>query len=393
MPAPPRLTPGVYREDVFPAPPFTLLTGVPAFLGLASQGPLGAPQRLTLWSQFEELFGPPRADGYLAYAVRGFFENGGIVCHVVRLGETDPPLASLVEGLAALEPIDAIDLVCAPDIMRSPPLGGEPDKDAVREMQFAVLDHCERQGDRLALLDAWPHATPADVLRQRRELHGRGLTGANGALYYPWVWVPQPQVAPGRVKVPPCGHVAGVYARTDQRVGVHKAPANEDLHGVLDLEVSLSDAQQGDLHPDGVNCLRVFPGRGLRIWGARTLSADQAWLYVNVRRLFLTAGRWIERTMADVTFEPNDFLLWVRIERELRAYFSGLFRQGALKGATEDEAFYVKCDAETNPPEVQDLGMVVTDIGLAPALPHEFVVVRLIHGASGVSIAGPARPG
>jgi phage tail sheath protein FI len=112
-----------------------------------------------------------------------------------------------------------------------------------------------------------------------------------------------------------------------------------------------------------------------------------------VRRLFLTAGRWVERMMADVAFEPNDFLLWARIERELRAYFSALFRQGALKGATEEEAFYVRCDAETNTPEVREAGIVVTEIGLAPALPDEFVVVQLIHSASGVTIAGPIRPG
>jgi len=260
-------------------------------------------------------------------------------------------------------------------------------------MQMAVLEHCERCGDRMAVLDAWSLATPKEVLQQRGELRGRGLTGANAALYYPWLWVPEPKAELGRIKVPPCGHLAGVYARTDRRVGVHKAPANEELNGVLDLEVSVTDAEQATLHPESVNCLRVFPGRGLRVWGARTLSADPAWLHVSVRRLFITAGRWIERAMADVTFEPHDLLLWARIERELRAYFSALYRQGALRGASEEDAFYVKCDAETNPPDVQALGAVVTEIGLAPAVPHEFVVMRLVHGASGLTIAGPERPG
>jgi phage tail sheath protein FI len=184
-----------------------------------------------------------------------------------------------------------------------------------------------------------------------------------------------------------------VYARTDQRIGVHKAPANDVLQGVLDLEVNLTDAQQDRLNPEGINCLRAFPGRGIRVWGARTLSRDPAWTYVNVQRLFLTAGRWIERNMSSAVFEPNDPRLWARVGRELTAYFNDLLRRGALRGRTPQEAFYVKCDAETNPPEVRDAGMVVTEIGLAPALPGEFVVLRVIHGASGVSIAGPLRPG
>jgi len=184
-----------------------------------------------------------------------------------------------------------------------------------------------------------------------------------------------------------------VYARSDQRIGVHKAPANEVLEGVLDLEAGVTDADQGRLNPVGVNCLRAFPGRGIRIWGARTLSNDSAWTYVNVRRLFLTAGRWIERNMTGVVFEPHDQRLWARIVRELTAYFNDLFQRGALKGQTVQEAFYVKCNAETNPPEVRDAGMVVTEIGLAPTVPGEFVVVRIIHGASGVTItAEPAEP-
>jgi uncharacterized protein len=385
-------TPGVYREDLFPAPEFRLLTGVPAFLGFASKGPVNTPQRFTQWPKFEETFGASPSDGYLAQAVRGFLANDGSVCYVVRLDEASNAVAALNQGLTQLEALEVIDLVCAPDIMRPSQAGAAVLEADVQRMQRAVLSHCERLGDRLALLDALPGASNEKILAQRRGLSGQGLSGANGALYYPWIWVPQPGSPLGKERVPPCGHVAGVYARSDQRVGVHKAPANELLEGVVDLEVNLTDAQQGDLNSEGINCLRAFPGRGLRVWGARTLSADPAWTYVNVRRLFLTVGRWLDRTMADVAFEPNDFLVWVRIERELRAYFTDLFRQGALKGATEDDAFYVKCDVDTNPPAVRDAGMVVTEIGLAPAIPNEFVVVRLIHGASGVTIAGPTRP-
>jgi uncharacterized protein len=380
-------TPGVYREDVFPAPAAELRTGVPAFLGYAGEAnqvsdrvPFYQPWPLTLWPQFVQHFGRPGPDNYLAYAVRGFFENGGELCYVVRLDENAASVQTALEdGLAALEPVDSIDLVCAPDIMRN--------STQVTTFQQMVLDHCDKAGDRFAILDSLADAHAQKVLEQRHV-----LKGANGALYFPWVKVPG---GPASTKgfVPPCGHVAGVYAACDERVGVHKAPANEELAGVLDLQFHLTDAQQADLNPVGVNCLRAFPGRGIRVWGARTLAGQEQaeWTYVNVRRLFLTAGRWIERAMAGVVFEPNDVRLWVRLERELSAYLSDLFRRGALMGRTEEEAFYVRCNAETNPPQVREAGQVVTEIGLAPALPGEFVVVRLIHGASGLTIAGPSR--
>jgi phage tail sheath protein FI len=174
------------------------------------------------------------------------------------------------------------------------------------------------------------------------------------------------------------------------RIGVHKAPANEILEGVVDLEVNLTHDQQGPLNVRGINCLRAFPGRGIRIWGARTLSSDIFWRYVNVRRLFLTVGRWIERNMADVLFEPQSLGLWAHIVRDLSVYLEELFRRGALKGESPQEAFYVKCDAELNPPEVQAEGIVITEIGLAAAVPAEFIVVRLIHGPAGLRIIGPS---
>ena len=381
-------TPGIYREDVFPALGTQLRTGVPAFLGVAVEGPINSPQALTLQPQFAQHYGAPLPHGYLAAAVRGFFENNGSLCYVVRLNQAADAITALRQGLEALEPLDGIDLVCAPDIMRPrQPENLPPDQGEVQTMQAAVLDHCDRLGDRFAILDALPGASLEGVVQQRR-----GLNATNGALYYPWVRAPDSPASTSAF-VPLCGHVAGVYARNDQRVGVHKAPANDVLQGVLDLEVNLANAQQDLLNPEGVNCLRAFPGRGIRVWGARTLSRDPAWIYINVRRLFLTAGRWLERNMAAVVFEPHDPRLWARIGRELNAYFMGLFRRGALNGRTPQEAFYVKCDAETNPPAVREAGMVVTEIGLAPALPAEFVVVRIIHGAGGITIAGPNQPG
>ena len=379
-------TPGVYKEDLVPTAAVALPTGVPVFLGFATEGEVNVPQRVTMWSQFVEKY---TAKGELAYAVRGFFDNGGSVCYVLRLENTTAPpdpVKAVNTALATIEALDDIDLVCVPDVAS---LARSIPASLVYRLQRAVIRHCEALGNRFALLDALPNASVEQVLAQRRELQEQGFTGANAALYYPWVTVPHFTAGSQPVSIPPCGHVAGVYARSDRLIGVHKAPANEVLAGVIDLERTVTNAHQEVLNPESINCLRAFPGRGIRVWGARTLSQEPAWSYVNVRRLFLTASRWIERAMAGVVFESNDFMLWVRIERELRAYFSTLFRRGALKGASEEEAFYVKCDAETNSPEVRAAGSVVTEIGLAPASPSEFVVVRLIHGPSGVTLNGP----
>ncbi|MFL6292693.1 MAG: phage tail sheath family protein [Thermoanaerobaculia bacterium] len=365
--------PGVYREDVFPARRAALPTGVPAFLGYTLQGQVNEPVRLTLFSQLAEKLGAPVTGRYLAAAVEGFFLNGGRECLVVPLdAAAGNPETALAAGLAALAPRQDLDLVCAPDLVVE-----RQAADRTLRMQSAVLAHCDAQGDRFAILDAQPPETGlAGVLAQRN-----GLSGDNGALYHPWV------LTPGADRfVPPCGHVAGVVARCDRRTGVHKAPANEVLEGVVDLQASLTDTDQALLNPNGINALRAFPGRGIRIWGARTLSRQSAWTYVSVRRLFLTAARWMELNLADAAFEPHDTRLWNRITRELTTWFEGLFRAGALKGRTAAEAFFVKCDGETNPPEVRAAGRVVTVIGLAPSVPNEFVVVRIIHGASGVGV-------
>jgi phage tail sheath protein FI len=161
------------------------------------------------------------------------------------------------------------------------------------------------------------------------------------------------------------------------------------LNGVVDLTKHVTTAEQNLLNPKGINCIRAFPGRGIRVWGARTSSGPVEWKYINVRRIFLTAIRWIEWNMWDIAFEPNDRSLWARIERELTSYFNGQYRRGALKGATARDSFYVKCDDETNSAEYQEQGQVITEIGLATAVPFEFVVVRLILGTTGVQVQGP----
>jgi phage tail sheath protein FI len=379
-------TPGIYREDIFPARQAALPTGVPAFLGQTAGGAADRPARLTRFSQLAESFGAPPAEGYLAAAVEGFFLNGGRECLVVPLAH---PAESgreeaLDAGLALLATRQDLDLVCAPDLHAA-----AQDLDQVLRMQSAILRHCSAQGDRFALLDAVPRPGLNEALDQRRGLDaaGGGDSGANGALYFPWLVPEGTQGAAGKLiprLIPPCGHIAGVVARCDQRTGVHKAPANEELLGIVDLAAHLTDADQALLNPEGVNALRAFPGRGIRVWGARTLSRNAAWTYISVRRLFLTTARWTEINLADVTFEPHDTRLWNRITRELTAYFEGLFQAGALKGRSAAEAFFVKCDGATNPPEVRETGRVVTVIGLAPAVPNEFVIVRIVHGAGSI---------
>lgn len=345
-------TPGVYLKKTFPIQAAKeLITGVPVFLGVTDDQEFleNIPKLLTLPTQIQ--FNQSDKT-YLAHAVRGFFENGGRFCYVVKL--RDLSRTALNEGLDALELLDEIDLVCAPDIMQI------RDSGEIIAMQQAILEHCERSESRFAILDSF-------LTGEHPE-----LKSANGAIYTPWIKI-ENHLNP----IPPCGHIAGVYARSDKEKGVYQAPANYVLEGVVDLS---SDYLPTTL--TSTNYLRALPGRGIRVWGCRTLSDDQNWQYINVRRLFLTVNRWLELNFEDIAFEPNDFRLWVRIERQLTAYLESLRQQGALQGNTSAEAFFVKCDAQTNPASLVDNGQIVAEIGFAPIIPKEFIVMRLIHDKS-----------
>ncbi len=205
-------------------------------------------------------------------------------------------------------------------------------------------------------------------------------------MYYPWIEVANPLATNGNktIMVPPSGHVAGLWARTDETRGVWKAPANDILRGALNVELKITKGEQGILNPIGVNCIRPFGTRGIRVWGARTLSSDPSWKYVSVRRLF----NMIETSILDgtqwVVFEPNDQALWERVRRTITGMLLGLWREGALFGASPDQAFFVKCDGETNPPESIELGQLVTEIGIAPVTPAEFVIFRISQKAKEV---------
>ena len=366
------LTPGVIPQDAYPPPRQILLTGVPVFLGRAAAGPR-TPQQVRLWPQFASLYGE---SGPLADAVRGFFANDGLVCRVVRLDETLPLPDRLRAGLAAFDASDGADeadLVCAPDLADAGP-------EVMLAAQRLLVGACRARGDRVALLDAVP--APGDVAAQAAAL--TGPDGGFGALYHPWPMVATPGGPPRRV--PPCGHVAGLVARGDRRVGTHKAPANEELADVLDLAVGLTAQQVGELYAAGVNCVRALPGRGIRVWGARTLSGDPGTRDLSARRVLVTITRWLGQFMPTTLYEPHDLRLRVRMVREVTAYLDGLHQRGALRGQTAADAFWVKCDDETNPPAVADQGLLVTQIGVAPSVAAEFVVVRVIHGTSGVRI-------
>jgi hypothetical protein len=277
-------------------------------------------------------------------------------------------------GLGGLEPIDDVTMIIAPDLM-SAYENGELDMKGVQSVQQAIIDYCELVRYCFAVLDCPPGMMPQEMKEWRYEVN---YDTTRAALYYPWVEIADQTGSNGRTRmIPPSGHVAGVYARTDSTRGVHKAPANELVRAIVGLEVNITKGEHDLLNPAGINAIRSFPGRGIRIWGARTLSSDPAWRYINVRRLFNMIEESIERGTQWVVFEPNDPFLWGRIRRDVGAFLTNVWRTGALFGTTPGQAFYVKCDEETNPPEQRDLGQLVVEIGISPTKPAEFVIFRV----------------
>lgn len=316
-------------------------------------------------------------------------------------------------GLAGFEAVNEVGLIVAPDliipdyykrleenqiqlpaegiIFARIPVSALTEETLVnfKAGQHEMLAHCERMGDRFAVLDSPRGAEAAKGANPIEEWPGNFSLAAyskNGALYYPWLKEKTSDFDGRNLFIPPSGHVAGIYARTEQRDGIGHAPANEVLRGVVEFETCLTDAEQSLLNPKSVNCLRSFPGRGLLVWGARTLSNDSAWRYVNVRRLYLAITKQIIINLKWTVFEPNGRGLWDRIVASLSLFMRDLFARGALAGTKPEEAFFVKCDEETNPPEIIDAGQVVTLIGFAPARPGEFILVTVKRTAESVSV-------
>ncbi|MCP4142908.1 MAG: phage tail sheath family protein [Chloroflexi bacterium] len=277
------------------------------------------------------------------------------------------------KGVEGLEVLDDITMVVVPDLMTTMP-EEKLDLDMVKGVQTMMIAHCERLGDRVAILDAPPDLTPQEVKKWRMDV--TGFDSSYAAMYYPWIKVMDP-ATDKVVQLPSSGHMAGVWARNDNTRGVHKAPANEVVQGAVGLAYQTTKGEQDTLNPIGVNCIRAFPGRGIRVWGARTLTSNPSWRYINVRRLFNYVEKSIEGGTQWVVFEPNDRKLWARVKRDASAFLRTVWRDGALFGSSPSEAFYVKVDDELNPPESRDLGRLVIEIGLAPVKPAEFVIFRI----------------
>jgi hypothetical protein len=321
----------------------------------------------------------------------------------VPLGQ---PAAYDKYGLAVFELIPEIGLIAIPDlplpdlynavgqvspqgiIFTSIPAEGVPSP-MLKQGQADMLAHCALMQDRFAILDS-PRgaqigvgATPIDDWVAHFHL---SPASKNAALYYPWIRERSTDFNGNDLLIPPSGHLAGIYASVEAQRGVGKAPANQVIQGIIDLEYCLSDDQQGVLNPLSVNCLRALPGRGLMVWGARTLSLDPSWRYVNLRRIYHAIVMYILLNLRWTVFEPNTPKLWAQVRAVLTVFLTGLFRQGALAGQTVGEAFFVQCDAQTNPPESIALGQMLARIGFAPAYPAEFVVVNIKRTAEALAV-------
>jgi uncharacterized protein len=396
---PEHLFPGVFVEDLGTSP--TPIEGVPtgtcAFVGATRKGRAGAaPRLLTSFSDFKYWFGGlddlkfagdaagVRRRNYLAHAVQVFFNNGGGRLYVVRvtcgmrtngagLVAGAPDYASeYTAAFARLEGIAEVSVVAAPGYSAWAPMG---DGAVYRAIQAALLKHVEDPlRYRMAVLDAPPAASP----QQMQDLAGL-MDSSRAAVYYPWVVVANPfaTAQPAEIALPPSGFICGIYARNDTEHGVHHAPANMEVLGAVRFERNVSEQEQAMLNPVGVNCLRAFTGRGLRVWGARTISKDREWIYVNHRRYFNYLGASIERGIQWTVFEPNGEGLWARVRATVANFLHNQWATGALPGNKPDLAFFVRCDRTTMTQVDIDSDRLICLIGVAPLKPAEFVMQRI----------------
>ncbi|MET7966561.1 phage tail sheath subtilisin-like domain-containing protein [Micromonospora sp. NPDC005305] len=391
-------SPGIYVEEVPSGarPIGPVGTSTAAFVGLTPNRTAHVNEALAVnsWSEFLRLY----ADGEhlestpLARAVFGFLDNGGTRCWVVNVGEGGQLTGTGGKrgGLQLLEAIDEISILAAPGY--HDPVSHE-----------ALISTAERLRTMVAICDPPPDV--ADISRLTRvatppKSSGKPADGTPkpdddppggdrprqsdyATYYFPWIRVRDP-LSGELVLTPPSGHVAGIWARTDALRGVHKAPANEPVRGAVDLAYRVTRPEHDVLNPKGVNVIRFFSGEGIRLWGARTLAAEASeWRYLNVRRLSIAIELAIAGGTRWMVFEPNDYTLWRSIRRDIGAFLTRVWRDGALLGRTPEEAFFVKCDEETNPADVRDAGMVVAHIGIAVVKPAEFVVFKLSQWAGG----------
>lgn len=409
------LAPGVYVKEV-PSGPRTIgrvSTSIAAFIGNAPKPQARQNEAVAIdnWTQFADLYvGDADVGSHLANAVYGFFANGGGRCYVVNIGDGDnlTGTSAAPTGVRLLEALDNVSMVAAPGFSRP-------------QDYAALLEHCEHplRQDRLAILDTPKDVDDIDDLTAaggatvpepdngddaapgsgngaaEDDDGGSPLTsgetngpigapqspGGYAAQYYPWIVV-QDAVTGVLVPQPPSGHMAGIWARVDSSRGVHKAPANEPVQGAVNLVHQVTRGEQEVLNPAGVNCIRRFP-EGFLVWGARTRAPQSGeYRYINVRRLTNMIKESIAEGTKWAVFEPNDYTLWGSLRRDIGAFLTNVWRDGGLLGRTPEEAFFVKCDEETNPPEVRNEGQIVAIVGLSVVRPAEFVIFKLMQSAN-----------
>lgn len=372
--------PGVYVEEVPGTPPITGVgTSTAGFLGVVDttdatfQMPflpgsitnrytvvgVGVPTPITSWDQFKTRFGDfHAANATLAHAAYGFFNNGGTRLWVNRIADI-ANTNNVRDGLQQFEAIDEIAIVAVPGALTA-------------AAQTEITGHCENLQDRFAILDGQITTTITVAAIQ-----GTVADSSYAAMYFPRVQVYDP-ITDDLIYVHPSGHMAGIYARVDAERGVHKSPANENVRGALGLEYLVSRNEQAGVNLEGINIIRGFDGN-FKVWGARTLggSANGEFRYINVRRLMNFLRESIDEGTQFAVFEPNSPPLWARIRRSVGSFLTNVWRDGALFGFTPEEAFYVRCDETTNPPDVREAGMVITEIGVAIVKPAEFVIFRI----------------
>jgi hypothetical protein len=336
------------------------------------------------------------------------------------IGAEVDPLASdeqksqKTHGLRAIEEVDEIAIVAVPDIHiqpkaalrfsppppcipdpclppgppalatpREPAVGDLPpvfSEGDIFQVQSALIQHCEKLRDRMALLDPPFSAARDDKLGVSAVQMWRSRFDSKyAALYYPWLRVVDPLRSPTALTrdIPPSGHVAGQYAQSDFQFGVHKAPANAPLVWAQDVTISINDVVHGVLNPIGINAIRPLAGRGLRIFGARTVSSDPDWRFVNVRRLMMMIEKAIGVAIQWAVFEPNNTLTRTKLQLTLTSFLLSLWQRGALMGAAANEAFFVKCDEENNPSADRDQGRLLAEVSVAPSQPFEFIILRV----------------
>ncbi len=345
--------PGVYIEEISIQPKSIegVSTSTAAFLGETQIGP-DAPTLITGWLQFQSVFGGYfGVDEFLPFAVEGFFANCGQRCYICRVSSGD-----YASALAKLEAVEEISIIYSPNAQ------------AVAGLADAIIGHCERLKNRFAIFDSIKGQTPTNITKP--------LASSYAALYYPWIAVKQ-NGAGQTYLVPPGGHIVGIYAHTDVERGVHKAPANVLVQGAVGLEYAVTKSEQDNLNPEGINCIRNFEGRGILVWGARTLSSDPEYKYISVRRLLIYLEQSVKKGTAWVAFEPNNEVTWAKVKVQIQTFLTQSWKNGMLLGSTQQEAYFVRCDKTTMTQNDLDNGRLNVLIGVAVTKPAEYVILRV----------------